>query len=217
MADEIKKEDEVVVEPEVTTEVTPKNDETLLAKKEAEEAKKAYAELKALLEAKEQNEKTIQELLAEEKAKNETLLKIAEENEETSKKLKEASEILAKKKAEEETAKLLEQLKDANKKIAEKDKELDKTKKAIEFKEHRQKLAEEKKNNPLLKDAILEAESEEIIQFLLKKYDNQAVIDMAKVNEKAGENAFGTTTTVVGDVEDFDAKLNEIIARKYGK
>lgn len=36
-------------------------------------------ELKALLEAKEKNEKSFQELLAEEKAKNESLVKLSEE------------------------------------------------------------------------------------------------------------------------------------------
>jgi hypothetical protein len=219
MEDVIEKVEEVVVEP--TPEPTKDEialDEVKKAKAEAQEAKKLADDLKALLEAKEKNEKSVQELLAEEKAKNESLIKLSEENAEWAKKVKETNDLMAQKKIEEEKAKILEQLKETNKKLAEKDKEIETVKKAVEFKDYKEKLAKEKSGNPLLYKAILEAESQSIIDFALKMWDNQETLDIAKMTSAIGKNAFEDTIVVKGDTtNDLDSALDDIISKKYGK
>lgn len=222
MADVIEEKiEDVVVEDVKPTEPTKEEvalEEFKKAKAEAEEAKKLANELKALLEAKEKNEKSVQELLAEEKAKNESLVKLSEENAEWAKKVKETNDLMAQKKIEEEKAKLLEQLKESNKKLAEKDKEIESFKKAVEFKEYKEKLAKEKANNPLLYKAILEAEDQATLDFSLKMWDNQETLDIAKMTTAVGKNAFEDTIVVKGaDVNDLDSALDDIISKKYGK
>ena len=96
-------EEPVIVEPVV--EIEPTKDEAILleiqkSKQEALEAKKLVEDMKALLEAKEKNEKTVQELLAEERVKNENLVKLADENAEWAKKVKESNDLATQQKAE---------------------------------------------------------------------------------------------------------------------
>ena len=89
-------------------------------------------------------------------------------------------------------------------------------KKEREFEKAKEKLAKEKIANPMLHKAILEATDQSIIDFALKMWDNQATIDMAKVNERAGDNAFiDTKIAVQSGGDDFDSALNDIVAKKY--
>lgn len=203
--DDNPKVEEPTVDPNAELERLKKEIEDLrISKEKAEQLEKLVAE-------KESNEKYMNTILEELKAEKEDLRKIAEENAETSKAVKERDEIITKQKIEAEKATVLKQLADEKKRADEAEKRAKMAEERAEFKEFKDKLMEEKGANTLLVKAIRLANNKSEIDFALRAYDNQEIVDLAKMSEVAGDNAFKVKEKIVlnGDSDKTTEQLIE--------
>jgi len=171
-------------------------------KKEAEEsklAKEEAEELRKLVADKEKNETYMNTILDDLKAEKEDLRRIAEENAETSKQVKDRDEIITKQKIEAEKATVLRQLADEKKRADEAEKRAKLADERADFKEFKDKLAEEKSGNSLLLRAIKLAQNKAELDFAMRAYDSQEIVDLAKMNDVAGDNAFKDKDKIIID------------------
>ena len=218
-----------VVEPVVNDELTKALAEIEALKKDKEERVKLETQLaekdKALKE-KEVEEVRLKEELESERKYKEELTKIANSNDDVAKQREALERQLEKEKAEreklEEKKKAQEserRAKDLEKQLELKALEIKKIEESNNFEKLKMTLMAEKADNKILVDAIKDANSPEILEFVLKTLDKVEIKDKSVMAERAGQNAFSGVGTPSGQSapKSLQELLNEKIQQKIGK
>lgn len=226
----------VVTPPEPTVEEPVVNTELQTALGEIEKLKaimeekanleKALAEKDEVLKAKELAELKLKEELENEKKYKEELTKIANSNDDVAKKREELERQLEKEKAEKARLNEAKRADDATARLKELEKQLELEKlnnKKIEesnnFERLKLNLIAEKSDNRVLVDAIKEANSPEILEFVLKTLDKVEIKDQSVMAQMAGQNAFSNIGTPVSNTtpKSLDDVLDDILRAKGKK
>ena len=218
-----------VAEPVVNDELTKALAEIEALKKDKEERVKLETQLaekdKALKE-KEVEEVRLKEELESERKYKEELTKIANSNDDVAKQREALERQLEKEKAEreklEEKKKAQEserRAKDLEKQLELKALEIKKIEESNNFEKLKMTLMAEKADNKILVDAIKDANSPEILEFVLKTLDKVEIKDKSVMAERAGQNAFSGVGTPSGQStpKSLQELLNEKIQQKIGK